>query len=112
MRIGINDGTLNDGTLDRVIENARTAEAQGFASYWVSQIFGHDAMTTLAVVGREVPRIELGIAVVPTYPRHPMQMAGGSLFLALGTQLTRETNHIAEVPTDLNNIFSPKPNPN
>ena len=79
MRIGINDGTLNDGTLEQVIENARTAEAQGFASYWVSQIFGHDAMTTLAIVGREVPRIELGIAVVPTYPRHPMQMAQQAL---------------------------------
>lgn len=79
MRIGINDGTLNDGTLDQVIENARTAEDQGFASYWVSQIFGHDAMTTLALVGRSVPRIELGIAVVPTYPRHPMQMAQQAL---------------------------------
>lgn len=79
MRIGINDGTLNDGTIEQVIENARTAEEQGFASYWVSQIFGHDAMTTLALVGREVPRIELGIAVVPTYPRHPMQMAQQAL---------------------------------
>lgn len=79
MRIGINDGTLNNGTLDQVIENARTAEAQGFATYWVSQIFGHDAMTTLSLVGREVPRIELGIAVVPTYPRHPMQMAQQAL---------------------------------
>ncbi len=79
MRIGINDGTLNDGTIDQVVENARTAEAQGFASYWVSQIFGHDAMTVLSIVGREVPRIELGTAVVPTYPRHPMQMAQQAL---------------------------------
>ena len=85
MRIGINDGTLNDGTLDRVIDNARTAEAQGFASYWVSQIFGHDAMTTLAIVGREVPRIELGVAVVPTFPRHPMQMAQQALTTAAAT---------------------------
>jgi F420-dependent oxidoreductase-like protein len=36
-------------------------------------------MTTLALVGREVPRIELGVAVVPTYPRHPMQMAQQAL---------------------------------
>lgn len=79
MRIGINDGTLNDGTLDRVIEHARIAGEQGFASYWVSQIFGHDAMTTLALVGRDVPRIELGVAVVPTFPRHPMQMAQQAL---------------------------------
>lgn len=79
MRIGINDGTLNDGTIEQVIENARVVEEQGFASFWVSQIFGHDAMTTLALVGREVPRIELGVAVVPTYPRHPMQMAQQAL---------------------------------
>ncbi len=79
MRIGINDGTLNDGTIEQVIENARTAEEQGFDSYWVSQIFGHDAMTVLSLVGREVPRIELGVAVVPTFPRHPMQMAQQAL---------------------------------
>ena len=29
---------------------------EGFSSYWVSQIFGHDALTLLAVIGREVPR--------------------------------------------------------
>ena len=42
---------------------------QGFAAYWLPQIFGVDALTALAVVGREVPGIELGTAVVPTYPR-------------------------------------------
>lgn len=85
MRIGINDGTLNDGTIEQVIENARTAEEQGFASFWVSQIFGHDAMTVISLVGREVPRIELGIAVVPTYPRHPMQMAQQALTTNVAT---------------------------
>ena len=55
------------------------AEADGYASFWTSQIFGHDASTVLAVVGREVPRIELGTAVVPTYPRHPMVMAQQAL---------------------------------
>ena len=32
-------------------------------------------MTALAVVGTKVPRIELGTAVVPTYPRHPHAIA-------------------------------------
>ena len=36
-------------------------------------------MTALAVVGREVPDIELGIAVVPTFPRHPIVMAQQAL---------------------------------
>lgn len=79
MRIGIFGGTTNDGTIDAIVAEARRAEADGFASYWAPQIFGHDALTALAVVGREVPRIELGTSVVPTYPRHPMMLAQQAL---------------------------------
>ena len=79
MRIAIFSGTINDGTLDQLVDEARTAESQGFAGFWVSQIFGHDALTALAVIGREVPRIELGTGVVPTYPRHPMMLAQQAL---------------------------------
>ena len=71
MRIGIFGGDTANRTIDDVVADARQAEADGFASYWLPQIFGMDAITTLAIVGREVPRIELGTAVVPTYPRHP-----------------------------------------
>jgi F420-dependent oxidoreductase-like protein len=79
MRIGIFGGAANDGTLDAMVAEARKAEEDGFASYWAPQIFGHDALTALAVIGREVPRIELGTSVVPTYPRHPMMMAQQAL---------------------------------
>lgn len=79
MRIGIFSGSTNDGTLDQLVDEAKTAEQQGFAGFWVSQIFGHDALTVLAVIGREVPRIELGTGVVPTYPRHPMMLAQQAL---------------------------------
>jgi 5,10-methylenetetrahydromethanopterin reductase len=75
MRIGYFGGTINDGTIDDVIAEARDTEAVGYSSYWAPQIFGHDALTVLAIVGREVPRIELGTSVVPTYPRHPMALA-------------------------------------
>ncbi|MET0458637.1 MAG: LLM class F420-dependent oxidoreductase [Ilumatobacteraceae bacterium] len=94
MRIGVFGGVINDGTIDDVVAEARLVEEQGFASYWAPQIFGHDALTALAVVGREVPRIELGTSVVPTYPRHPMMLAqqalttnaasGGRLCLGIG----------------------------
>jgi F420-dependent oxidoreductase-like protein len=94
MRVGIFGQTVNDGTIDQVVAEAREAEADGFASYWAPQIFGHDALTVLAVVGREVPRIELGTSVVPTFPRHPMMLAqqclsvqqasGGRLCLGIG----------------------------
>jgi F420-dependent oxidoreductase-like protein len=94
MRIGVVSNAVNDGTIDDVVEEARQLEAEGFDTFYVSQIFGHDALTALAIVGREVPRIELGTGVVPTYPRHPMmlaqqcltvnQAAGGRLVLGIG----------------------------
>jgi F420-dependent oxidoreductase-like protein len=79
MRIGIFGGDTANRTIDDVVADARQAEADGFASYWLPQIFGMDAITTLAIVGRDVPRIELGTAVVPTYPRHPMMLAQQAL---------------------------------
>ena len=75
MKYGIFGGAVNDGTVDDVVAEAASAERDGFASYWAPNIFGHDALTTLAIVGREVPRIELGTSVVPTYPRHPHAIA-------------------------------------
>jgi F420-dependent oxidoreductase-like protein len=94
MRIGMMSTTFFAGTLDQVIDDARQAEARGLDSYWVPQIFGYDTLTVLALVGREVPRIELGTAVVPTFPRHPMMLAqqaltvqaaiGGRLALGIG----------------------------
>ena len=94
MRIGIFSGTTSDGTIDQLVDEARQARDEGFASFWTSQIFGHDALTVLAIVGREVDGIELGTGVVPTYPRHPMMLAqqaltvnaasGGRLALGIG----------------------------
>ena len=97
MRIGIN-ATGAVRTLDELIAAATEAEAAGFDSFWIAQIFGLDALTALAVVGRTVDRIELGTAVVPTYPRHPMMLAGQALTtqsavgdrLALGIGLSHQ----------------------
>ena len=65
--------------LDSMVEQAKRANDLGFHTVWSSQIFGVDALTAFAVIGREVPRIELGTAVVPTSPRHPMMLAGQAL---------------------------------
>ena len=62
-------------TVDDVVARARKAGEQGFGSVWMPQIFGLDAITAAAVLGRETERIELGTAVVPTYPRHPTALA-------------------------------------
>lgn len=103
MRIGTMGNAVNDGTIDQVIGEAREVATDGLSSFWVPQIFGHDALTVLAIVGREVPGIELGTAVVPTYPRHPMMLAqqaltvqaaitpaGGPGRLALGIGLSHQ----------------------
>ncbi len=92
MRISIFGGEVP--TVDAAVTMAKQVEAEGFAGFYVPQIFGLDALTMLAVVGREVPRIELGTCVIPTYPRHPMMLAaqaltaqqasGGRLVLGIG----------------------------
>ena len=79
MRIGIFGGITATASIDEAIVHARAAEEQGFASYWVPQIFGYDALTLVALVGRETERIELGTSVVPTYPRHPAMLAAQAL---------------------------------
>ncbi|MGZ6888293.1 MAG: LLM class F420-dependent oxidoreductase [Acidimicrobiia bacterium] len=77
MRISIFAGELP--TLDAAVAAAKQVEAEGFHGFHVPQIFGPDALTLLAVVGREVPRVELGTGVVPTYPRHPLMLAAQAL---------------------------------
>ncbi len=69
--------------LAKLTEQLRSAADDGFASAWMSNIFGLEALTALAVAGREVPRIEFGTAVVPTYPRHPAVLAQQALTAAL-----------------------------
>src|SRR2546423_3243322 len=67
----------------RLRDDLARAADDGFASAWMSNIFGLDALTSLAVAGSQVPGIELGTAVVPTYPRHPAVLAQQALTVAL-----------------------------
>ncbi|HEB91606.1 MAG TPA: TIGR03564 family F420-dependent LLM class oxidoreductase [Deltaproteobacteria bacterium] len=76
MRIGIMAGaTSGNENLDAFVASARDFEARGFDTMWLANIFGLDAITTAAVIGRETDRIALGTAVVPSYPRHPVALA-------------------------------------
>ncbi len=79
MRIGIIIGASEGGDLDALVAEAKSLEEAGFASLWAANIFGLDAIMTMAIVGRETKRIELGTAVVPTYPRHPTAIAQQAL---------------------------------
>jgi F420-dependent oxidoreductase-like protein len=78
MRIGlfISDVSGEQTTIDQLLANARAAEALGFTTGWVPHIpWSLDGLTALALAGQVTNRIELGTAVMPTYPRHPMAMA-------------------------------------
>lgn len=91
MRIGV---SLQDHSgpeaFARLHDDLRRAADEGFPSAWMSNIFGMDALTALAVVGSQVPGIEVGTAVVPTYPRHPAALAQQALTVAaaVGGRLT------------------------
>jgi F420-dependent oxidoreductase-like protein len=93
MRIGINGtGLVQRASADAIAAHAAQAAADGFASYWLAELptGGFDALTVLALVGQRVAGIELGTAVVPTFPRHPMALAGQALTVhaAIGGRLT------------------------
>jgi 5,10-methylenetetrahydromethanopterin reductase len=76
MRIGVSpQDPSGPAPLTGLREELQRAAEQGFASAWMSNIFGVDPMTALAVAGSQVPGIEVGTAVVPTYPRHPAALA-------------------------------------
>jgi 5,10-methylenetetrahydromethanopterin reductase len=93
VRIGWNGGGGHT-SLAAIRAEARRAADDGFATYWLSQVSGPDALTALAVVGGETPKIELGTSIVPLYGRHPLVLAaqaltvqaasGGRLVLGVG----------------------------
>jgi F420-dependent oxidoreductase-like protein len=87
MRIGIGAGPIGPGgnSLQDQISSIQKAEAEGFASVWMPNIFGFDAITVLALAGAMTKTIELGTFVVPTYPRHPTALAQQALTAAAGT---------------------------
>jgi F420-dependent oxidoreductase-like protein len=81
MKIGVGIGDIAGAPADLngLIAQAKRAEAEGFASGWFANIFGMDAIMAAALCGRETTRIELGTAVVPTFPRHPVAIAQQAL---------------------------------
>jgi F420-dependent oxidoreductase-like protein len=92
LRIGVSlaESLPGPDPLGRLRDQLQTNADDGFASAWLANIFGLDALTALAVAGSQVPGIEVGTAVVPTYPRHPAALAQQALTAqaALGGRLT------------------------
>lgn len=82
MRIGIfiSDTSSERTGVQELQRRARWVEENGFTSAWVPHIpWSLDALTALVLAAEVTERIELGTAVVPTYPRHPLALAQQAL---------------------------------
>jgi F420-dependent oxidoreductase-like protein len=98
MRIGLMVGPERGRyatKVERLRADVEWAEANGLASVWMPQIpDDFDALTAATIAGLATSRIEIGTAVVPVQPRHPIALAqqalsvqavcGGRLALGLG----------------------------
>jgi F420-dependent oxidoreductase-like protein len=83
MTIGVTlpagDTDSSPNLVDELIDQTRQAAEAGLKSVWFSQLpLSQDAVTVAALAGREVPGIEVGTSVVPTYPRHPLLVASAA----------------------------------
>lgn len=66
--------------VERLLTDVRWAEDAGLATVWIPQIPDEfDALTAATLVGAETTRIEIGTAVVPVQPRHPIALAQQAL---------------------------------
>lgn len=83
MRIGVMVGPERQRyrtKVERLQADVRWAEEAGLASLWIPQIPDEfDALTAAAIAGLETSRIEIGTAVVPVQPRHPIALAQQAL---------------------------------
>jgi len=62
--------------VERLRADAQWAEEAGLATVWVPQVpDDFDALTGATVIGLGTERIEIGTAVVPVQPRHPVALA-------------------------------------
>lgn len=72
MRIGLTAGA---GSVDKIVTQAQRAESEGFSSLWYASAVGGDPLVAMAIAGRATHSIELGTAVLQTYPCHPLLQA-------------------------------------
>lgn len=103
MTVGV---TLNaadaDNQIDATVQLAGEAAAAGLRSAWFGQTFGADSPQLAAIVGREVPGLNVGTSAIPVFGRHPLLVSSQAqtaqaathgryhLGLALGTKLLTE----------------------
>ncbi|MET9907049.1 LLM class F420-dependent oxidoreductase [Streptomyces sp. NPDC006476] len=89
--------------VDAAVRLAHEAAESGVTSAWFGQTFGADSPQLAAIVGREVPALQVGTSAIPVFGRHPLLVSSQAqtaqvathgryhLGLALGTKLLTET---------------------
>ncbi|MCU1652220.1 MAG: family F420-dependent class oxidoreductase [Pseudonocardia sp.] len=82
MKLGVTLSTFaateTTNLVDRAVELGTEADRLGLDSMWFAQMASYDAIALASAVGRAVPRIFVGTAVVPIYPRHPQILASAA----------------------------------
>jgi len=98
MKIGVMIGAERGDTarkVKRLLAEIAWAESAGLPTAWIPQVPDDmDALQIVALLGTRTERIELGTAVVPVHPQHPVALArqaltahaitGGRLTLGIG----------------------------
>lgn len=103
MTVGVAlDASDAGNQVDATVLLAREAAAAGLRSAWFGQTFGADSPQLAAIVGREVPDLQVGTSAIPVFGRHPLVVSSQAqtaqaathgryhLGLALGTRLLTE----------------------
>ncbi|MFD8545355.1 LLM class F420-dependent oxidoreductase [Streptomyces sp. NPDC059649] len=104
MTVGVAlNATDPDNQIDATVRLATEAADAGLRSAWFGQTFGADSPQLAAIVGREVPGLQVGTSAIPVFGRHPLVVSGQALTaqaathgryhlgLALGTKLLTES---------------------
>jgi alkanesulfonate monooxygenase SsuD/methylene tetrahydromethanopterin reductase-like flavin-dependent oxidoreductase (luciferase family) len=62
--------------IDELLENAHWPDQAGLATAWMAHIpWSLDVLSAATRAGSATEQLEIGTAVVPTYPRHPLALA-------------------------------------
>jgi 5,10-methylenetetrahydromethanopterin reductase len=112
MRMGITVGLglRSESAIDGLAGRLEDLAALGFASAWMPAGSGFDPLTALAAAGRRTAGMELGTAIMPTWPRHPAALAqqaltaddalNGRLTLGIGASHEVMMSHDLGLPFD------------
>jgi 5,10-methylenetetrahydromethanopterin reductase len=108
MTVGL--GLRSESAIDGLAGRLEDLAALGFASAWMPAGSGFDPLTALAAAGRRTSGIELGTAIMPTWPRHPAALAqqaltaddalNGRLTLGIGASHEVMMSHDLGLPFD------------